>query len=154
MKKKILGILLMGVLVLSLTGCGIKYPDLEKDAIGFQTVNYIDENDDSAGYLTIEYNERTYMPYGTLKGSLKEKDIDKCIGYIIQNENSSSIIDKDNKDTRIYTLIDDKENNFLMEYYIGTDLMNQPSFYRAIDTKNKDINIPKFIDSLDYNYWK
>ena len=32
--------------------------------------------------------------------------------------------------------------------------MNQPSFYRAIDTKNKDINIPKFIDSLDYNYWK
>ena len=154
MKKKILGILLMGVLVLSLTGCGIKYPDLEKDAIGFQTVNYIDENYDSAGYLTIEYNGRTYMPYGTLKGSLKEKDIDKCIGYIIQNENSSSIIDKDNKDTRIYTLIDDKENNFLMEYYIGTDLMNQPSFYRAIDTKNKDINIPKFIDSLDYNYWK
>ena len=154
MKKKILGILLMGVLVLSLTGCGIKYPDLEKDAIEFQTGNYIDENDDSAGYLTIEYNGRTYMPYGTLKGSLKEKDIDKCIGYIIQNENSSSIIDKDNKDTRIYTLIDDKENNFLMEYYIGTDLMNQPSFYRAIDTKNKDINIPKFIDSLDNNYWK
>lgn len=154
MKKKILGILLMGVLVLSLTGCGIKYPDLEKDAIGFQTSNYIDENDDGAGYLTIEYNGRTYMPYGTLKGSLKEKDIDKCIGYIIQNENSSSIIDKDNKDTRIYTLIDDKENNFLMEYYIGTDLMNQPSFYRAIDTKNRDINIPKFIDSLDYNYWK
>ena len=154
MKKKILGILLMGVLVLSLTGCNIKYQDLEKDAIGFQTGNYIDENDDSAGYLTIEYNGRTYMPYGTLKGSLKEKDIDKCIGYIIQNENSSSIIDKDNKDTRIYTLIDDKENNFLMEYYIGTDLMNQPSFYRAIDTKNKDINIPKFIDSLDYNYWK
>ena len=154
MKKKILGILLMGVLVLSLTGCGIKYPDLEKDAIGFQTDNYIDENDNGVGYLTIEYNGRTYMPYGTLKGSLKEKDIDKCIGYIIQNENSSSIIDKDNKDTRIYTLIDDKENNFLMEYYIGTDLMNQPSFYRAIDTKNKDINIPKFIDSLDYNYWK
>lgn len=154
MKKKILGILLMGVLVLSLTGCGIKYPDLEKDAIGFQTGNYIDENDDGAGYLTIEYNGRTYMPYGTLKGLLKEKDIDKCIGYIIQNENSSSIIDKDNKDTRVYTLIDDKENNFLMEYYIGTDLMNQPSFHRAIDTKNKDINIPKFIDSLDYNYWK
>ena len=28
------------------------------------------------------------MPYGTLKGSLKAKDIDKCIGYIIQDENS------------------------------------------------------------------
>ena len=153
MKKKILGILLMGVLVLSLTGCGIKYPDLEKDAIGFQTGNYIDENDDGAGYLTIEYNGRIYMPYGTLKGSLKEKDIDKCIGYIIQNENSSSIIEKDNKDTRIYTLIDDKENNFLMEYYIGTDLMNQPSFYRAIDTKGEDIIIPNCISSLNYSYW-
>lgn len=64
------------------------------------------------------------------------------------------IIDKDNKNTRIYTFIDDKGNNFLMEYYIGTDLMNQPIFYRAIDTKNKDINIPKFFGSLDYNYWK
>ena len=68
------------------------------------------------------------MQYGTLKGTLKAKNIDKCIDYIVQDENSSSAVDKNNKDTRIYTLTDDKENNFLMEYYIGTDLMNQQFF--------------------------
>jgi hypothetical protein len=41
-----------------------------------------------------------------------------------------------------------------MEYYIGTTLMNQPSFWRAIDTKGKDIVIPDYIDLLDYTYWK
>lgn len=157
MKKIILGILLIGVgvVVLVSIGCGIKYPDLESDAIGFKVSSYIDENDpDDAGYLTIEYNCRTYMPYGTLKGTLKEKDIEKCVGYIIQDENSSSIPDKNNKDTRIYTLTDDEDNNFLMEYYIKTDLMNPQTFYRAIDTKGKDIDIPSYIDDLNYNYWK
>ena len=32
--------------------------------------------------------------------------------------------------------------------------MNPQSFYRAIDTRDKDIDIPKYIDDLDYNYWK
>ena len=57
------------------------------------------------------------------------------------DENSSSVVDKNNKDTRIYTLTDDKENNFLMEYYIENDLMNSQLFYRAIDTKDKIITI-------------
>ena len=153
MKKKLLVFFLIGVIAIGLTGCGVKYPDLEKDAIGFKTISYIDENDDNAGYLAIEYEGRTYMPYGTLKGTIKEKNIDKCIGYIIQDENSSSVEDENNKDTRIYTLTDDKEHNFLMEYYIGTNLMNPQTFYRAIDTKDKDINIPIFIESLKYNYW-
>ena len=149
--NKISGIILLVALLFGLTGCGVKYPELEKDAIGFQTVSYIDENDDNAGYLMIKYNGRTYIPYGTLKGIIKEKDIDKCIGYIIQDENNSSVVDKDNKDTRIYTLTDDKDNNFLMEYYIGTSLMNQPIFYRAIDTKGKNINIPRYIGDSNYN---
>ena len=132
----------------------MRYPELEKDAIAFHTSIYIDKNNDNASYLIFEYNGRTYMPYGELKGVLKSNDIDKCIGYIIQDENSSSIVDKNNKDTKIYTLTEDRENNFLMEYYIGTSLMNQPIFYRAIDTKGKDINIPKIIDDTNHNYWK
>ena len=31
--------------------------------------------------------------------------------------------------------------------------MNQPDFYRAIDTKGKDIDIPDCIQSLNYDYW-
>ena len=61
------------------------------------------------------------------------------------DENSSSVVDKNNKDTRIYTLTDAKENNFLMENYIGNDLMSSQLFYRAIDTKDKIITIPRYI---------
>ena len=154
MIKKIIIVLLVIITTFGLTGCGMKYPELEKDAIGFQMSSYVDESNDDDGYLTFEYNGRTYMPYGIQKGLLKEKDLDKCIGYIIQDENSSTVLDLDNKDTRIYTLSDDKDNDFLMEYYIATNLMNDPIFYRAIDTKDKDIHIPSIIESLGYSYWE
>jgi len=131
-----------------------RYPELSGDAIAFHTTEFIDVNDDEAGYLMIEYNGRKYIPYGTLKGMIKGKDIDKCIGYIVQDENSSSIVDENNKDTRVYTLTDDNEHNFLMEYYIGTTLMNQPSFYRAMDIRGKNINVPSYINSLNYHYWE
>ena len=118
----------------------MKYPKLEKDAVAFKTSSYVDENDDGASYLIFEYNGRTYMSYSGLKGTLKSRDLDKCIEYITQDENSSSVVDK--------------ENNFLMEHYIGTTEMNQPIFYRAMDTKGKNINIPKIIDDIEHNYWK
>lgn len=151
MKKKIFLIIIM---ILIITGCSKKYPELEKNAIGFETNSYIDELDDNASYLTFEYEGRTYMPYSSLKGTIHKKDVAKCIGYIIQNENVSSIVDINNKDTRVYTLTIDPEHNFLMIYYIGTTLMNQPDFFRATDTKGKNIKIPEFIDDTDYNYWK
>lgn len=151
---KLLKSILLISLILSLTSCKMKYPELDDNAIAFKTDTFIDENDDDSGYLIIEYNGRNYMAYGTLKGIIKEQNIDKCIGYIIQDENSSSIVDENNKDTRIYTLKEDKDNNFLMEYYIVTNLMNQPIFLRAMDTKDKDIIIPNYIDDLGYNYWK
>lgn len=95
-----------------------------------------------------------YIQYGTLKGQIKTKDIKNCIGYIIQDENSSSYTNLNDKDTRVYTLANDKDENFLMVYYIGSSLMNQPDFYRALGTKNKNIEIPNFIDKEDYGYWK
>ena len=135
--------LLIISLVLLLTVCGLKYPELESDAISFIPSSFIDENDDDAAYRTIEYKDRIYMPYGTIKKTVRSSDIDKCIGYI-----------EEDKDTRIYTLKADENNNFLMEYYIGTTLMNQPVFYRAVDTNGVDIDVPKYILSLDYNYWR
>ena len=154
MKIKILTAILIVLFLFCLTSCNIRYPELGKDAIAFQAGSFVDENDDSAGYLTIEYNGRTYIPYGTLKGTLTAKDLDKCIGYIVRDENSSFVVNKDDTDTRIYTLTDDPDNNFLMEYYIGTTLMNQPSFFRALDTKGKDIIIPEIVDSLGYHFWE
>ena len=63
-------------------------------------------------------------------------------------------IDENDKDTRLYTLTEDTENSFLMSYCIGATLMNQPSFYRAIDTKGQNIHIPDYIDSLNDNFWR
>ena len=160
--KKIVLILLIIVVVMAIVGIIIIlnkdnksiYPNLPEEPIAFSTTEFIDTADDDAGYLVIEYNGRRYMPYGTIKRSVKESDIDRCIGYIVHDEKFTSMIDVNNTDTRIYLLAEDNDNNFLMEYYIGTHLMNQPIFWRAVDTKGKEIFIPNCIDSLEYNYWK
>lgn len=132
----------------------MKYPDLNDSAYAFHMGEYIDKSDDDAMYGTIEYNGRTYMPYGTLKHSLKRKDIRACIGYIVQDDNSSSVVDENDKDTRVYTLAEDADENYLMIYYIGTTFMNQPDFWRAVDTKNNEIDSPSYIESLDYGFWE
>lgn len=152
MKKKLFGILLLGVFILGITGCEVKYPDLKDNAIAFSMGEFTDESDNDAKYGTIEYNGRTYMPYGTLKGVIKSQNINKCIGYIIADESSSSIVDENDRDTRVYTLIEDANENYLM-IYTREALMNQPDFFRAVDTKGKKIDTPNYIDSLNYNYW-
>lgn len=128
------------------------YPELKENAISFIMGEYKSDIDDTL-YGSLNYNDRIYIPYGTLKGQIKTKDIKNCIGYIIQDENSSSTTNLNDKDTRVYTLANDKDENFLMVYYIGESLMNQPDFYRAQDTKDKNIEIPNFIDKEDYEYW-
>lgn len=112
------------------------YPELKENAISFIMGEYKSDIDDTL-YGSLNYNDRIYIPYGTLKGQIKTKDIKNCIGYIIQDENSSSTTNLNDKDTRVYTLANDKDENFLMVYYIGESLMNQPDFYRALDTKIK-----------------
>lgn len=52
-----------------------------------------------------------------------------------------------------YTNEDDTEQNFLMDY-ITDGVMEQPSFWRAADTKGKDLFVPAYIDSLGYEYWE
>ena len=145
---------LIACLLFLLNGCGKKYPEPGSDAVGFQTSVFNDENSDNEGYLTFEYNGRTYMPYGTQKGSLKAKDLDRCVGYIVQDGNASSVADPNDKDTRVYTLTADKETNFLMVHYIAMNWMNPPAFFRATDTRGKEIDVPSFIDDLGYEYWQ
>ena len=135
------------LIMFSLVGCrNTAYPNLPNDACGFETGSFIDTNDDDAGYSTIEYNGRTYMPYGTGK-TLHAKDIDECIGYIIRDNTTDT-------DTRLFTLVDDTEHNYLMIHYVATTLMNPPTFFRAVDTNGKKIKTPDYINSLEYSYWK
>ena len=94
------------------------------------------------------------MLYGTLKGNIKEKDIKDCIGYIIEDKEIQRIVGENDKNNRVYTLTADSDNNYLMVYYIVSEIMNQPSFWRAIDTKGKNIGTPIYIDEPDGVFWK
>jgi hypothetical protein len=138
-----------------MSACGqSKYPDLQEDAIAFFNGSYVDANDDDAEYATIEYEGRTYLLYGTINSSFQTDDVEKCIGYIVQEEGDASSFKEGDTDIRVYTLLDDPEGNYLMVYDIGSTLMNQPNFMRAIDTLHEDISTPEYIDSLAYSFWK
>lgn len=118
MKKKLVTLgLIMGLL---LVGCGSAFLDLPDNAEGFKAGSIEDKNGD--GYATIEYDGNTYVPFGTLKGTISRKDVDECIGYIIMDEEISSIPDSDNKDTRLYTLKDDPDHIFIMDYYVNGEM--------------------------------
>jgi len=145
--KKYLSVFMAYVLALSLPSCGKKdFPDLTDKATAFEMGEYIDTSDDDAAYGVIEFEGRQYMPYGTISRSINAKDTEACIGYIVQDG-------KSDKDERIYTLSADKEHNFLMQYYAGETEMYQPDFWRATDTKEKEISIPDYIESLKYKFW-
>lgn len=148
-------VLLTVIMTLVLSGCGgISYPNLPDNAIVFEIGEFVDSIHDNAKYGTIEYEGRTYIGYGTLAKSLTEKDIDRCVGYIIQDGESSSTTNLCDKSIRVYTLAGDAEHNYLMNYDTATSLMNQPSFLRAIDTQGTNIPTPDYIECLEYSYWK
>lgn len=128
-------------------------PDLPGDAFAFEMGTFIDDAHDNDSFATIEYGGRTYIQYGTTNNKYSQNCIEACIGYIIQDENSSSVTDMNNTDRRIYTLSGDPERNFLLDYDESVKLMNQPTFLRAVDTQGKDIVIPYYIDPLGYEFW-
>jgi hypothetical protein len=131
------------IMYLFISWCGIDY-SLSENSIEFSTSEFVNPVDEEDAYLSIEYEWRIYVPYGSSR--IKEKDIDKCIWYIVQDWVKLD-------DTIVCLLSEDIENNYLVE--IDTvGFMSQPIFLRAIDTVWKDIFIPKYIESLDYEFWK
>ncbi|MGX8703234.1 MAG: hypothetical protein ACSW8H_02150 [bacterium] len=156
MMKKYLSVICMLAICLSmLAGCqGKRLPDLPTDAIAFEMGSFDDAEHDHAWFGTIVYEGRTYIGYGTSNWMYKKDCATSCVGYIIQDENSSSVTELQDTNTRVYTIFGDDEHNFLMVYDATVPLMNQPDFWRAIDTKGKDIEIPKYIDSLGYEFWE
>ncbi|MCQ2749135.1 MAG: hypothetical protein MJ246_03940 [Clostridia bacterium] len=149
MKKKVLTLIMIAMLSLMFTGCE-DYPELDENAkcFDFSVVAYKSPEGYDEGIQTIEYNGRQYGFYGTLKNYITPKDVDKCVGYLNSDINEVGA----NTDTRIYTLVDDPDNNYLLEYYIADTEMNQPTFLRAIDTNGMEIDTPSYIERLDYDY--
>ena len=136
MKKRTL----FGILcVLLLVGCGDSiYPDLPDDAIAFESKEYLEKGRSNDCYFyEFEYNGRKYVDYGDIRGSLNKKDIDKCIGYIVQPDGSNNV--------RMYTLTEDKECNFIITYEVESKELMNPGVLRAEDTMGKEIDLPKHV---------
>ena len=145
-KHSIIMISVAAVILLLCTGCRKIDTALPEKPIAFHTGTFVNPNDPEDTYLSIEYNGRTYIGYGTLKGKIDGNDIDKCLGYIVQ-ENEIM------EDVRVFTLTSDTDTNYLIRLFID-GFMNPPDFFRAVDTVGKEIEAPDFIDDLEYEYWR
>ena len=133
------------VLLLILTGCGRRIDDdLPENPIEFHTGTFVNPADPDDTYQSIEYNERTYIGYGTLKNTIHGYDVGKCLGYIVQDGVPM-------KDVRVFLLNADIDENYLVQLVSG-GIMDQPVFY--LDSRGKIIFTPKYIEGLDYTYWK
>lgn len=132
---------------LVLTGCGKRIDhELPEKPIEFHTGTFVNPADPDDTYQSIEYGGRTYIGYGTLKNSIDGNDVGKCLGYVVQDGVFM-------KKVRIFPLNADPGANYLVRIF--TDgFMNQPFFFRAIDTRGKTIDTPPYIDPLIYSYWK
>ena len=134
-------------MLIVLAGCGEKIDfELPKNPIEFHTKSFVNPADSNDTYLSIEYNGRTYIGYGTIKGSMDGNDVGKCLGYIIQD----GVV---MKDSRIYLLNADPDANYLVRF-VPDGIMEPPYFFRALDTKGKTIGPPGYVESFDYAYWK
>ena len=143
MKKCFLFGLLVSLFVF--TWCGIRY-QLVDNPIEFNTLTFVDANNEDAGYIMVEYDWKFYAPYGTLQWIMKKDDVGDCIWYIVQDWVKI-------EDTLVCLLVSDVENNYLAE--IDTvGFMSQPIFFRAIDTANMEIFTPSYIGDLWYEFWQ
>lgn len=145
MKKSITTAFCIAVALL-LTGCGrrIDY-ELPVNPIEFHTGTFVNPADPDDTCQSIEYNGRTYIGYGTLKGSIDD-DVGQCLGYIVQD----GVV---MKDVRVFLLKADIDANYLVQLVSG-GFMDQPVFFRALDTRGKTIDTPPYIERLEYPYWE
>ena len=145
MKKSITTAFCIAVALL-LTGCGrrIDY-ELPVNPIEFHTGTFVNPADPDDTCQSIEYNGRTYIGYGTLKGSIDD-DVGQCLGYIVQD----GVV---MKDVRVFLLKADIDANYLVQLVSG-GMMDQPVFFRALDTRGKTIDTPPYIERLEYPYWE
>jgi len=147
MKKYNTIIALAGFTLLMLAGCGSRIDySLPANLIEFNTGTFVNPNDPDDKYLSIEYNGRTYIPYGTIKGIVPKEEMGDCLGYIVQDGTKM-------EDVRVFLLAGDPDANYL-ERFETQGVMSQPDFFRAIDTVGQDINTPAYIDDLGYHFWE
>lgn len=143
--KRIIFIMLI-LCTVFLYGCGEKDAlDLPGRPVRFEEADYENPHNKGETYKSITYDGRTYIPYGRMNSELDEREIDYCIGYMFLEEDPSDT------GCRVYTLKEDTKHNYLMVYY--TDQRSLPTFLRAVDTRDKKIETPAYIDRTQQSFW-
>ena len=145
--KKCCALLLAAALLFGLAGCSGIAPALPEQPTEFSGETFVNPSDPEDTYLSIDYNGRTYIGYGTLKGTLRKDDVGECLGYVVHQDGVKM------EDERICLLQADPDANYLVRLFAG-GFMDQPDFFRAVDTAGKEIPTPAFIDDLGYDFWK
>lgn len=145
--NKVITILLILAMLTALAACGGRLaPELPEAATEFVLEDFINPADPEDGYAAISYNGRTYIFYGKVNRSLRAEDLGPCLGYTVQEGEKK-------EDQRICLLAADPEENYLARIPVD-GIMDQPDFFRALDTAGKEIDTPDFIESLDYLIWE
>lgn len=144
--KRLVVVMMIGCLAVC-CGCGPRSKSTA-DGTAYVLEEYENPDNENDVFMSIEYNGREYIPYGTTYESVDDVDTDECIGYV---ENASDASDTDDK---LYTL-DDTED-YLMRYYENEEAASdeKPIFYRAVDTKGKEVETPEYIFDMEYEFWK
>lgn len=127
-------------------GCGSRIDySLPDNPIEFNTGTFVNPDKPDDEQISIEYNGRTYIVYGTINGIVPKDEMGDCLGYIVQDGVKMET-------SRIFLLAGDPDANYLGRFETE-GVMSQPDFFRAIDTVGKDITTPAYIDDLGYKYW-
>jgi len=131
MKKRMTAAALM--LLLFLNGCGDPYA-LPDHPVQFRTGHTEDKNGD--GYQTIEWNGKTYAPYGIPR---TQAEFAACLGYV-----------GDDRNDRVFAAEGLLTDMYLLNFYVGGE-MEQAVYYRALDTFGA--HAPEQIEPLGYALW-
>ena len=93
-------------------GCAGMYGTvLPSNPIAFSSFQVTDSKNTYDKYDSIEYNGRIYVPFGTVKSTLKKSEIDQCLGYLDFGTGPNNI--------HICTLTADPNNDFLKSAEFG-----------------------------------
>ena len=137
-KARLIALVMAGSMLL--TGCSFGKQNKDEWNLPENPQNIVGEENDSSS-VCYEVNGRKYSMFGTLKDTFEDGSIRECFGYLDGDRN-----------TRVYALCDDPGDNYLMVCNV-VGIMEQPSFFRALDTYNKNVFTPSYIESLGYEEW-
>ena len=139
--------LLLAAAACMVTACQNADDALPENPVIFQNETFINPADQNDTYYAVRYQDRIYIPYGKpAEGGVDADAIGSCLGYQMQDG-------VEDQNMRFYTLAGDEDTVFLMRKYVG-GIMDQPVFFRAVDTKAKDIAVPAYIEpDHDEPFW-